>query len=310
MNPTRREFLRGAKDLAVTASPAGRVLNKAGSLLTKPVTRKVGVYLTDNIVGDHQTMMEYNMGVMDIPVEKKTGLYNPKYGGRGGPDHHEIEYKRPELKDPHLEFRSINSKTEIGSPQIHTNDSSYSGEEKIGEIDVPDIRFVGDVENFKVEGDVKKYIADEEIYSYQMGDSDYGYKKFRPEQIKSLKSVLSKGRKLYRLYEEAQRVKSLYDNTEGKPKQIVENPEKPKKTPVQKRIEHSTKQRTALAQKPSSGIPWGDVIRVGISRLSGIGAGLELASYISPGGSTGDATLENWYKKNGRKSPIQSSGSR
>ena len=305
MKPTRRQFLRGAKDLAVTASPAGRVLNKAGSLLTKPVTRKVGVYLSDHIVGDHQTMMEYNLGVWDIPVEKKTGLYNPKYQERGGPEHHEIEYKRPELKDPHLEFRSMDS------------EDYYPDDEKIGEIDVPDFDILGQDDKPwtgegkpKLVGDFEGSISDKEIKSYQLGDSDFGYKKFNPKQVENIKTVLGKGRKLLGLYEEAQRIKSLYDNTEGKPKQIVENPEKPKKTPVQKRIEHSTKQRTALAQNPSSGIPWGDIIRVGVSRLSGVGAGLELASYISPGGSTGDATLENWYKKNGRKSPIQSSGSR
>jgi hypothetical protein len=298
MKPTRRQFIKGAKNLAVSASPAGRALNKAGTLLTKPVTRKVGVYLSDHIVGDFEMMSEYKIGVWDVPVEKKTGLYSSKFGGKGGPDLHEIEYKRPELKDPHLEFRSLDS------------DDYSPYDEKIGEIDVPDLRFEGDIDNLEVKGDPKQYITDADIRSYQLGDSDYGYKDFGPQRLENIKSALSKGRKLLGMYEEAQRVKSLYENTEGKPKQIENKPKEPQKSSIQKRIEHSTKGRTALSQKPSSGINWGEIFKVGASRLSGIGLGLELASHISPGGSVGDASLENWYKKNARKSSIPSSRSR
>jgi hypothetical protein len=298
MKPTRRQFIKGAKNLAVSASPAGRALNKAGTLLTKPVTRKVGVYLSDHIVGDFEMMSEYKIGVWDVPVEKKTGLYSSKFGGKGGPDLHEIEYKRPELKDPHLEFRSLDS------------DDYSPYDEKIGEIDVPDLRFEGDIDNLEVKGDPKQYITDADIRSYQLGDSDYGYKDFGPQRLENIKSALSKGRKLLGMYEEAQRVKSLYENTEGKPKQIENKPKEPQKSSIQKRIEHSTKGRTALSQKPSSGINWGEIFKVGASRLSGIGLGGELASHISPGGSVGDASLENWYKKNARKSSIPSSRSR
>ena len=298
MKPTRRQFIKGAKNLAVSVSPAGKALNKAGTLLTKPVTRKVGVYLSDHIVGDFEMMSEYKIGVWDVPVEKKTGLYSSKFGGKGGPDLHEIEYKRPELKDPHLEFRSLDS------------DDYSPYDEKIGEIDVPDLRFEGDIDNLEVKGDPKQYITDADIRSYQLGDSDYGYKDFGPQRLENIKSALSKGRKLLGMYEEAQRVKSLYENTEGKPKQIENKPKEPQKSSIQKRIEHSTKGRTALSQKPSSGINWGEIFKVGASRLSGIGLGLELASHISPGGSVGDASLENWYKKNARKSSIPSSRSR
>ena len=298
MKPTRRQFIKGAKNLAVSVSPAGKALNKAGTLLTKPVTRKVGVYLSDHIVGDFEMMSEYKIGVWDVPVEKKTGLYSSKFGGKGGPDLHEIEYKRPELKDPHLEFRSLDS------------DDYSPYDEKIGEIDVPDLRFEGDIDNLEVKGDPKQYITDADIRSYQLGDSDYGYKDFGPQRLENIKSALSKGRKLLGMYEEAQRMKSLYENTEGKPKQIENKPKEPQKSSIQKRIEHSTKGRTALSQKPSSGINWGEIFKVGASRLSGIGLGLELASHISPGGSVGDASLENWYKKNARKSSIPSSRSR
>ena len=298
MKPTRRQFIKGAKNLAVSVSPAGKALNKAGTLLTKPVTRKVGVYLSDHIVGDFEMMSEYKIGVWDVPVEKKTGLYSSKFGGKGGPDLHEIEYKRPELKDPHLEFRSLDS------------DDYSPYDEKIGEIDVPDLRFEGDIDNLEVKGDPKQYITDADIRSYQLGDSDYGYKDFGPQRLENIKSALSKGRKLLGMYEEAQRVKSLYENTEGKPKQIENKPKEPQKSSIQKRIEHSSKGRTALSQKPSSGINWGEIFKVGASRLSGIGLGLELASHISPGGSVGDASLENWYKKNARKSSIPSSRSR
>ena len=280
MKPTRRQFLRGAKDLAVTASPAGRVLNKAGSLLTNPFTRKVGVYLTD---------------------PKSLARRIDDFSG----------YPKPNVHDPHLSYGSTN-------PAIHNvtyYDPKIGGltaphpkpigewQEKIGEIEVPNFEI-----NFKTgkrRGDINAP-SDLDIQAYQEGINQG----LDENRIGNIKSLLGKGRKLHSLYQEAQRVKSLYDTIEGKPKQIDEKPEKPKKTPVQKRIEHSTKQRTALAQKPFSGIPWGDVIRVGISRLSGVGAGLELASYISPGGSTGDATLENWYKKNARKPPIKSSGPR
>ena len=160
MKPTRRQFIKGAKNLAVSVSPAGKALNKAGTLLTKPVTRKVGVYLSDHIVGDFEMMSEYKIGVWDVPVEKKTGLYSSKFGGKGGPDLHEIEYKRPELKDPHLEFRSLDS------------DDYSPYDEKIGEIDVPDLRFEGDIDNLEVKGDPKQYITDADIRSYQLGDSD------------------------------------------------------------------------------------------------------------------------------------------
>jgi len=299
MKPTRRQFIKGAKNLAVSVSPAGRALNKAGTLLTKPVTRKVGVYLSDHIVGDPEIISEYNMGVWDVPVEKKTGLYNPNFGREGGPDLHEIEYKRPELKDPHLAF---------GDPKEGTVGDKY--DIKIGEIEVPDIRFEGDIDNLEVKGDPKQYITDADIRSYQLGDSDYGYKDFGPQRLENIKSALSKGRKLLGMYEEAQRIKSLYENTEGKPKQIENKPKEPQKSSIQKRIEHSSKGRTALSQKPSSGINWGEIFKVGASRLSGIGLGLELASHISPGGSVGDASLENWYKKNARKSSIPSSRSR
>ena len=284
MKPTRRQFLKGVKNVAVSTSPVGRVLNKAGSLLTKPVTRKVGVYSSDHIVGDHEFMSEYRMGVSDIPVDKKTGKYDPDFKS-----YQDIEYKKPQLKDPHLAF---------GDPDISKHQEKNPWDEKIGEIDVPDFDIKGSFEKPKVIGDWKSSYTNKEMRSYQLGDSDFGYKKFRPEQIKNIKSTLSKGRKLFGLYQEAQRVKSLVENTKGEPKQI-EN--KAKKSKVQKRLEHSTQQRnSALTQKPKSKVEWSKYFS-GASRLSGIGLGLEMASWISPGGKTGDATIDAWNKKNDKK---------
>ena len=280
MKPTRRQFIKGAKNLAVSASPAGRALNKAGTLLTKPFTRKVGVYLTD-----------------------------PKSLARRIDDL--SGFPKPNVHDPHLSYGPTN-------PAIHNvtyYDSKTGGltaphpkpkgewQKKIGEIEVPNFEI-----NFQTgerKGDINAP-SDLDIHAYQEGimhDVD-------KNRIENIKSVLGKGRKLYGLYQEAQRVKSLYENIEGKPKQIENKPIEPQKSSIQKRIEHSSKGRTALSQKPSSGINWGEIFKVGASRLSGIGLGLELASHISPGGSVGDASLENWYKKNARKSSIPSSRSR
>jgi len=267
MKPTRRQFLKGAKNLAVSASPAGRVLNKAETLLTKPFTRKVGVYLTD-----------------------------PKSLARRIDDL--SGYPKPNVHDPHLSYGHTN-------PAIHNvtyYDSKTGGltaphpkpkgewQKKIGEIEVPSFEI-----NFQTgerKGDINAP-SDLDIHAYQEGIKQG----LDENRIGNIKSVLGKGRKLYGLYQEAQRVQSIVKNTEGKPKQIENKTEQPKKTSVQKRLEHSTQQRKSqLTQKPKSEVNWSKYLS-GFSKMSGIGIGLEMASWISPGGKTGDATLDAWNRK-------------